>query len=120
MTNNEKYIVQSMYLLNNNSAEEIAKHLNKPVKTVENYLVKVAEQFGKVLENEVEVEEEPVQEVKSTPKKKRKNDGMIHKTFGKGNKGVTIMTETASQKGDEAKKKVRQPKANPAIFKIHE
>ena len=84
LSKQEKYMVQGM-LLEDNTAEDIAKYLDREVELVEGFI-----EDNKPAETPVEIQEVPVQ---------HPTQHIINKT-GKGNKGVAIMTPTASERSD--------------------
>lgn len=85
LSKQEKYMVQGM-LLEENTAEDIAKYLDREVELVEGFI-----EDSKPVETPVEMQENPVQHI-------------INKT-GKGNKGVAVMTSVGSERGDESHKR---------------
>ena len=84
LSKQEKYMVQGM-LLEDNSAEDIAKYLDREVELVEGFI-----EDNKPAETQVEMQEVPVQ---------NSTQHIINQT-AKGNKGVAIMTPTASERSD--------------------
>ena len=88
LSKQEKYMVQGM-LLEDNSAEDIAKYLDREVELVEGFI-----EDNKPEEKPVEMQEVPVQH----PTKH-----IINQTAN-GNKGVAIMTPVASERSDGNKK----------------
>ena len=84
LSKQEKYIVQGM-LLEENSTEDIAKYLDREVELVEGFI-----EDNKPEEKPVEMQEVPVQ---------HPTQHIINQT-ARGNKGVAIMTPTASERSD--------------------
>tara|TARA_R100000988_G_scaffold85439_1_gene48337 strand:+ start:1000 stop:1356 length:357 start_codon:yes stop_codon:yes gene_type:complete len=110
LSKQEKYIIEGM-IKDNHSIAEIAKELGRTEKSVETY--------AKTIE-------------KPKPKKKKKKqepakpliakDLMVNVTAMKKSKGVSMMTEAASQRGDVSKNKdsvTISRTARDAIFKIN-
>ena len=89
LSKQEKYMVQGM-LLEENTAEDIAKYLDREVELVEGFI-----EDNKPAETPVEMQEVPVQ---------HPTQHIINKT-GKGNKGVAVMTSVGSERGDESHKR---------------
>ena len=84
LSKQEKYMVQGM-LLEDNTAEDIAKYLDREVELVEGFI-----EDNKPVETPVEMQEVPVQ---------HPTQHIINQT-ARGNKGVAIMTPTASERSD--------------------
>ena len=84
LSKQEKYIVQGM-LLEENSTEDIAKYLDREVELVEGFI-----EDNKPEEKPVEMQEVPAQ---------HPTQHIINKT-GKGNRGVAVMTPSASERSD--------------------
>jgi len=88
LSKQEKFMIQGM-LLEDNTAEDIAKYLDREVELVEGFI-----EDNKSEEKPVEMQEAPVQ---------HPTQHIIHKTAN-GNKGVAIMTPVASERSDGNKK----------------
>ena len=84
LSKQEKFIIQGM-LLEDNTAEDIAKYLDREVELVEGFI-----EDNKPEEKPVEMQEVPVQ---------HPTQHTINKT-AKGNKGIVAMTSVASEKSD--------------------
>jgi hypothetical protein len=84
LSKQEKFMIQGM-ITEDNSTEDIAKYLDREVELVEGFIEDI-----KPEEKPVEVQETPVQ---------HPTQHIINKTAN-GNKGVTIMTPTASERSD--------------------
>lgn len=107
----QKYAIQAM-VCEDKTLDEIVAELAKDSKksgqsapserAVLAYIKKTAESIAKIEENKIEEEE-----VK--PKKEsRFHKALITKTAGKGNKGVTILTEAASGITDSKRPRKRK------------
>ncbi len=97
LNNIEKYCIQGM-LADEKSHEEIAEELDRKLTSVKNYIEKYKASLKKI----------------QTAK-----DMMVTKTAGKGNKGVTVMTQAASERADNRQKKVGMGEAaKKSIHKI--
>ena len=105
MNKTEKYCIEKM-VAEGTEISEIAEFLGRTEKTVE--------KFASTL-SVAQTDERP---------KKNKNEALfVRNTVSKGNKGVSVMTESESTRGE--KKKKRDPKAiipslRDKIHKIHE
>jgi len=89
LSKQEKYMVQGM-LLEDNTAEDIAKYLDRELELVEGFI-----EDNQPAEKPVEMQEVPVQH----PVKH-----IINET-AKGNKGIAVMTSVGSERGDESHKR---------------
>ena len=87
LSKQEKYMVQGM-LLEDNTAEDIAKYLDRELELVEGFI-----EDNKPEGKPVQMQEVPVQ---------HPTQHIINKT-GKGNNGVAIMTPVASERSDGQK-----------------
>lgn len=123
LTTKEKYIIQGMHA-DDKSVPEIAKEISRSETAVTNYLTKLAESLGKVLDNKAEQNEDnpPEQTPRDERGAKKDKSGIIHHTAGKGTRNVSVMTKGASERFDEKRKAGAYSKnkkgQNPAIFVI--
>lgn len=103
LTSVEKYTIQGA-LHNNITVEKICDMIDRPIHVVQKYvdgeLKSIQETIAKVQADKVKDEQ---------PKNLKAKDLFTHITkSGKKEKGVTIMTEAASQKGDSASERNRK------------
>lgn len=86
LSKQEKYIVQGM-LLEDNTTEDIAKYLDRELELVEGFIEDIS--IKPIVTEDAPVQEEVVNKLQH----------IINKT-AKGNRGVAIMTPTASERSD--------------------
>lgn len=97
LSNIEKYTIQGM-IINGKLPEDIAKAINRPEKIVTSYIETLDHSIMKIAKNITN----------GTFTHKRKRTEIIHESAGK-RKGVTVMTEAASQKSDAFREKNKAP-----------
>lgn len=102
--NGDKVRIQQM-LAEDKSLTEIAAALDVKVQVVNDYLIKVFESQHKVDEERKKAHKEATKTVTA-------RDAMVHRTAAKKSKGVSIMTQAASEIGDTFKEQNRSTKAN--------
>ncbi len=104
LSNVEKYCIQGMFQ-NGLSIDEICHELNRKESIVVAYLESLEHSLEKIEKN----------------KDPRTKDFIINKTRS-GKRGVSIMTETASQRSDEHRQQIRSKndKLKDSIHKIYD
>lgn len=119
LTVSEKYSIQGM-LHAQKTVEEIAKVLNRPEKTIQNYIDRDLEELYNTIVK-VQMEKNPPVEVEESLKvKTKKPNPFIFETANKTGR-VAICTEVGSQVGDSVpKKKVQSRSAKGNLWKINE
>jgi len=88
-----------------NDIDKISEDLDIPKSSVKRIVKLYADQKEKVTTDSSEVAEVV------PDKRKTAKDFMINQTSGKGSSGVTIMTKTASERSDAAKKNMPTPQS---------
>ena len=105
LTQSEKYIIEGM-LKDKHETEEIAKELGRTKKTVENYRNEIKRKVAKQKAKKTEV------------KVLKAKDLMVNKTLAKKERGVSVMTEAASARGDGNQELTPSRMSQGAIHKI--
>ena len=97
-----------------NEIDKISEDLDIPKSSVKRIIKLYVDQKEKVTTDSSEVAEVV------SDKRKTAKDFMINQTSGKGSSGVTIMTKTASERNDAAKKNMptQQSKFANCIYKL--
>ena len=108
LTKQEKYVIEGM-LKDKFSVSQIAKELGRTQKTVQAYSETIKTEKPK---------KKKVKPQKTTVA--RAKDLMVHETALKRDKGVSIMTEAASARGDENSDLGPSRVSKGAIYKINE
>ena len=111
LTQNEKYIIEGM-LKDKHTPEEIAKELGRTKKTVENYRSEIKRKATKQKTKKAQ----KAKEAKSQPLTAK--DLMVNKTLAKKERGVSVMTEAASARGDGNQELTPSRMSQGAIYKI--
>ena len=112
LSKQEKYVIEGM-LKDKHSIAQIAKELGRTEKSVETYANSIEKPKPKKKKNK---KEEPAKPLIA-------KDLMVNVTAMKKSKGVSMMTEAASQRGDVSKNKDSvsiSRTAKNAIFKIND
>jgi IS30 family transposase len=110
LSKQEKYIIEGM-LKDNYSTSDIAKELGRTEKTVQAHVGKTQTTIKKKKKAK---KQEP-------PKPAKAKDLMVNITAAKKSKGVSIMTEAASQRGDlNSNSNTVSRTAKNAIYKIND
>ncbi len=103
LNNVEKLAIQGL-VLQGKDAISIAKEIDRPTSMINNYLVELRDALAAIDENK---NPKPKKKEKAPPKKRPiAKDFIINRTSEKGDKGVSIMTRTASERIDEHRKTV--------------
>jgi len=109
LSKHEKYIIEGM-IKDSHTIAEIAKELGRTEKSVETYAKTIDKQKQKKKKKKEEA-----------PKPLIAKDLMVNVTAMKRSKGVSMMTEAASQRGDAVKGSDTVSRtAKNAIFKIND
>ena len=105
LSNTEKFCIQGM-LQNNKSFEDIAQELDRPLNMIQEYPATLETSLKKTKKV-------------AKPKPPTALDLIATKTAG-GRKGVAIMTQGASEKGDASKEAATRRNLESRVHKIRE